>query len=143
MTAIGAALTATDPDNDTLTFSVGGDDASFFSISSDNSNAIRSGQLQITQALIDNTRSNYSIRVIADDGEGGTAEISGTINAFARISTQVSNNRPVFTDGSSTTRSVAENTVSGANIGIAVGATDADIGDTLTYTLGGTDACIV
>ena len=40
----------------------------------------------------------------------------------------------------STTRAVAENTVSGVNIGSAVSATDADSGDTLTYTLGGTDA---
>ena len=47
--------------------------------------------------------------------------------------------RPVFTAGSSTTRSVAENTASGVNIGSAVGATDAD-NDTLTYSLGGTDA---
>ena len=37
-------------------------------------------------------------------------------------------------------RSVAENTGAGANIGAPVGATDADTGDTLTYTLGGEDA---
>ena len=137
---IDDALTATDPDGDMLTFSVGGDDASYFSISSDNSNAIRSGQLQVTQALIDNTRINYSIKVIADDGEGGTAEISGTIDAFARTSEQTTNNRPVFTDGNSTTRSVAENTAAGVNIVNPVGATDADNDDTLTYTLSGTDA---
>ena len=138
--AIGAALTATDPDNDTLTFSVEGSNASFFSIISDNSNAIRSGQLQVTQALIDDTRNNYSINVIADDGEGGTAEIAGTIDVFARISTQTTNNSPVFTDGNSTTRSVAENTAAGENIGDPVVATDADSDDILTYTLGGTDA---
>ena len=50
------------------------------------------------------------------------------------------NNAPVFTAGSSTTRSIAENTASGVNIGSPVAATDADTGDTLTYTLGGTDA---
>ena len=49
------------------------------------------------------------------------------------------NNAPVFTEGDSTTRAVAENTASGENIGAPVAATDAD-GDTLTYTLGGTDA---
>ena len=47
---------------------------------------------------------------------------------------------PVFTEGTSTTRSVAENTASGQNIGAAVTATDADMSDTLTYTLAGTDA---
>ena len=46
---------------------------------------------------------------------------------------------PEFTEGTSTTRAVAENTASGTNIGTAVAATDAD-GDTLIYTLGGTDA---
>ena len=50
------------------------------------------------------------------------------------------NNAPVFTEGTTTTRSVAENTASGQNIGAAVTATDADTSDTLTYTLGGTDA---
>ena len=49
------------------------------------------------------------------------------------------NNAPIFTDGTSTTRSVAENTASSTNIGTAIAATDADGGDTLRYTLGGTD----
>ena len=52
----------------------------------------------------------------------------------------VTNNAPVFTDGASTTRTVAENTAANTNIGSAIAATDADTGDTLTYTLGGTDA---
>ncbi len=50
------------------------------------------------------------------------------------------NNAPVFTDGTSTTRSIAENTAANTNIGTAIAATDADSGDTLTYTLSGTDA---
>ena len=50
-----------------------------------------------------------------------------------------SNNAPVFTEGITATRAVAENTASGVNIGNPVSATDAD-NDTLTYTLGGTDA---
>ena len=142
---IGAALTATDPDNDTLTYSVvdndddgvddGVDDGSFFSIDS-------SGQLKVTQAFIDDSVTTYSIKVIADDGNGGTAEIAGRVTASGRISTQVTNNTPVFTDGSSTTRSIAENTASGVNIGTPVGATDADTGDTLTYTLG-RDRCSI
>ena len=143
---IGDPITATDPDNDTLTYSVvdndddgvddGVDDGSFFSIDS-------SGQLKVTQAFIDDSVTTYSIKVIADDGNGGTAEIAGTVLARGRISTQVTNNTPVFTDGSSTTRSIEENTASGQNIGTPVGATDADTGNTLTYTLGGTDAAFV
>ena len=50
------------------------------------------------------------------------------------------NNAPAFTDGNATARSVAENTATGTDIGAAVAATDADSGDTLTYSLGGTDA---
>ena len=49
------------------------------------------------------------------------------------------NSAPVFTDSTSTTRSIAENTISGVNIGSAVSATDVD-NDTLTYSLSGTDA---
>ena len=49
------------------------------------------------------------------------------------------NNAPEFTEGTSTTRSVAENTASSRNIGTAIAATDANSGDTLRYTLGGTD----
>ncbi len=56
------------------------------------------------------------------------------------IDIDIDNNPPVFSDGDSTTRSIAENTASGQNIGDAVAATDADTDDTLTYSLGGTDA---
>ena len=49
------------------------------------------------------------------------------------------NNIPTFTDGESTTRSIAENTAYGENIGNAVAAIDAD-NDTLTYSLSGMDA---
>ena len=47
---------------------------------------------------------------------------------------------PVFSDGASATRSVAENTAAGENVGAALTATDTDAGDTLTYTLEGADA---
>ena len=131
--SIGTPITAADADNDTLEYTVGGDDASLFDIDSS------SGQLKVTTALINDSSSSYSIKVIANDGNGGTAEIPGTIYV-TRVSTQVTNNTPVFTDSNPTTRSIAENTASGQNIGTSVGATDADTGDTLTYTLGGTDA---
>ena len=132
---IGTPIIATDADGDTLTYSVGGDDASFFSIVSVNG----LGQLKVTQALINDSSFSYSIQVIANDGNGGTAEIEGTVYV-TRVSTQQSNNTPVFTDNNPTTRSIAENTASGVDIGTPVGATDADTGDILTYTLDGTDA---
>ena len=56
-----------------------------------------------------------------------------------------SNSAPVFTEGASATRSFNETlgnaaVATGSNIGMAVDATDMDAGDTLTYTLEGTDA---
>ena len=50
----------------------------------------------------------------------------------------VVNSEPTFDDGDSTTRSVAENSDAGANVGAAVAATDTDGGDVLTYALSGT-----
>ena len=130
-TNIGSAVSATDTDNDTLTYSLGGTDAALFSIVS------TSGQLQTSAALDSETKSSYSVTVSVSDVRGGTDSITVTINV-----TDVSegaNIAPVFTDGTSTTRTVAENTAANTNIGSAVSATDAD-SDTLTYTLGGTDA---
>ena len=131
---IGSAVTATDADNDTLEYSVGGDDASYFSIDSS------SGQLQVTQALIDGTSSSYSIKVIASDGNGGSAEISGTIYV-TRVLRQVLNSAPEFDEGSTATRSVDKGTYPSQDLGDPVSATDAD-DDTLEYSLGGTDAAL-
>ena len=130
--SIGDPVTASDDDSDTLTYSLGGTDAGLFDIDSE------SGQLKVTQALIDGTSSQYSITVIANDDYEGTAQITGTIYV-TRQATQMANNAPVFADDS-TTRSVEENTASGENIGDPITATDADADDTLTYSLEGTDA---
>ena len=61
------------------------------------------------------------------------------VNTNVNIDINLNNNIPVFTEGDSTTRSVAENTASGVNIGSTVSATDTD-NHTLTYSLSGTDA---
>ena len=52
--------------------------------------------------------------------------------------TAATNTAPVFSS-SNVSREIAENTAAGQNVGAAVTATDADAGDTLGYTLGGTD----
>ena len=131
---IGAAVTATDADtSDTLTYTLGGTDASSFSINNS------TGQLQTSAALDYETKSSYAVTVSVSDGNGGADSINVTINV-TDVDEQPTNSAPTFTEGTSTTRSVAENTASGQNIGAAVTATDADTSDTLTYTLGGTDA---
>ena len=66
-------------------------------------------------------------------------QLAKSTNLPLEIISPLANSAPVFTESSSTTRSVAENTATGVNIGSAVAATDAD-NDTLTYTLGGTNA---
>ena len=129
---IGAPVSATDADNDTLTYTLGGTDAASFSIVN------TSGQLRTRAALDYETKNAYSVRVSVSDGNGGTDSINVTIN-ITDVNETPTNNAPVFTNGTSTTRAVAENTASGQNIGAPVSATDAD-NDTLTYTLGGTDA---
>ena len=83
----------------------------------------------------------YTLVLMATSGAGDRALATTQTLTITVIDVDEppANNAPVFTEGESTTRSVAENTASGENIGAPVAATDAD-GDTLTYTLGGTDA---
>ena len=71
------------------------------------------------------------------DGEGsGKSAMMATANAVTSV--------PEFQDAGGNaitedTRSVDENMGSGENVGTPVAATDANTGDTLAYTLGGTD----
>ena len=124
--AIGDPVTATDPEGNTLTYSLGGTDADAFDIDSD------SGQLRTSAALDYETRSSYSVTVVAEDSEGASASIEVTI--------AVTNaNEPPSFDPTDNMRSVAENTEPGQAIGDPVTATDPE-GNTLTYSLGGTDA---
>ncbi len=125
--AIGNAITATDPDDgDSLVYLLGGADADHFAIDSG------SGQLQTKGALDYESQDSYVVTVIAADGAGLWAGLDVTITV-----TDVEE-APAFA-AASITRQVAENTAAGANIGSPVTATDSD-GDSLTYTLGGTDA---
>ena len=71
---------------------------------------------------------------------GGASSVTvGVLLRPAPAAVSRSQNRAPAFPGSSTTRSVDENSASGANVGAAVRATDAD-GDPLTYSLTGTDA---
>ena len=125
--AIGDPVTATDPEGNTLTYSLGGTDADAFDIDA------TIGQLRTSAALDYETRSSYSVTVVAEDSEGASDSIEVT------IAVTNANEPPAF-DSTSTTRSVAENADPGHDIGDPVAATDPDSGDTLTYLLGGPDA---
>ena len=66
-------------------------------------------------------------------------EAPSTPVATSGVDTTPANNAPEFA-AATDTREVVENTGADENIGAPVEATDADAGDTLTYTLGGADA---
>ena len=60
---IGAAVAATDAENDTLTYTLGGDDMASFTIDG------ATGQLMTMAALDFETKASYSVTVTASDGE--------------------------------------------------------------------------
>ena len=75
-TSVGAVVTATDADNDTLTYSLEGTDAASFEIDSG------TGQIKtVTGVTYDHeaTQNTYSVTVKAADGNGGSDTIAVTI----------------------------------------------------------------
>ena len=82
---------------------------------------------------------SYDVEVRAKNAEGASDWSNpgnGATNAPG------ANNPPVFTDGTSATRSVSASAPTGTSIGLPVTATDADSGDILTYSLEGRDAAL-
>lgn len=125
------AVVATDADGDTLTFSLSGTDSTLFAVSS-------TGVVTFTAApdfevpADANADNVYNFTVAVDDGNNGTASQNIAVTV---TDVNDNNSSPVITSGASA--SVAENQTSA----ISVVATDAD-GDTLTYSLSGTDASL-
>ena len=71
---VGAAVSASDAENDTLRYTLEGADVGSFGIDSG------SGQLRTSAALDHESKSSYAVRVKADDNKGGTATIDVTVN---------------------------------------------------------------
>ena len=129
-TLIGLPVAATDADTgDTVTYSLEGRDAPSFDINETN------GQLRTKSGITLLVGTTYTVTVVADDTKD-TTSIAVSIEATAAPP----NRAPVFSEGASTTRSVREDAATGTNVGSPVTATDADTGDTRTYSLEGTDA---
>ena len=80
---------------------------------------------------------SYDVEVRATNAEGTSDWSNPGIGA---TNAPGANNAPVFPDGASATRSVSASAPAGTSIGLPVAATDADSGDTLTYSLEGRDA---
>ena len=128
-TNVGGAVTATDPDDDTLTYTLSGTDRIRF--------AVNGSTGQITTVANETydyeLKSSYLVHVLAADGNGGTDIMKVTINL-----TNV-NEGQLFADGNSASREMPTGSAAGTNAGDPITAKDLD-GDTLTYTKSGTDA---
>ncbi|MYB01006.1 hypothetical protein F4X90_15230, partial [Candidatus Poribacteria bacterium] len=130
--SIGSPVVATDANNDTLTYQLSGTDAAAFEIDS------TTGQLKTKAAHNYNTKAAYTVTVTVSDGTL-IDETTVTINVISTETETPTNSSPSFVDGNHTSRTVAENTETGVNIGTPITATDVD-NDALTYTLSGPDA---
>ena len=97
-----------------------------------------SGSLEHTITGLTN-EVEYDVQVRAVDAVGNGPWSASAIGTPAPGQDGTTNAAPVFTEGTRTVRSVAENVTAGTNLGSPVEATDAD-DDTLTYTLSGVDA---
>ena len=105
-----------------------------------------SGWTEVTNTTITGTTvtvdgltpsTSYDVEVRAKNAEG----TSGWSNPGNGATNEPgANNPPVFSDGASATRTVSASSPTGTPIGEPVTATDADTGDTLTYSLEGRDA---
>ena len=148
-TNVGNAVTAGDDDThhaDTLTYSLSGPDADSFTIIRGNdvpNSGDVGGQIQVgddTKLDFESDKKTYMVTVTATDGSGASdsIDVTITVNDVPEPPMLVDTTDPEFASAT-TTRSVAENTAAGEDIGDPVEATDLD-GDTLTYALGGDDA---
>ena len=124
-----AEYTASDPNSRQISWQpLSGDDAVKFSLSPTGALSFRSPPDHETPG--DQDRNNdYEVTITA---RGGTE--TGSLNVTVYVNDV--NEAPTFSSGQ-TTRSVAENTGSGQDVGAPVEASDPDDGDSLTYVLGG------
>ena len=84
------------------------------------------------------TQATYSVAVTAEDPEGASVTVAVTVN-LTDVEEAAPNQSPTFDEGDSATRSLAENSPAGENVGAPLIATDPD-DDTLIYSLSGDDA---
>ena len=138
---VGDPVTATDADEDLLSYTLsGGADKDAFKV------VLGSGQITVgddTKLDFEGNQTTYTIEVKAEDPFGLSDIIVVIITVTDVDEPPVlglvpGNTAPKFA-AAAYTREVAENTASGENIGDPVRATD-DEGDALTYSMSGADA---
>ena len=137
------------------TFSVGTHSYTIDAVSVDDSTVSSAGHLvfSLTSALTAAERDKLVLHVGSNTFAFSAAGYGASTHNYSWIGTSLDwlststvtlrlrapNNAPVFADAS-VTREVAENSAVGTDVGAVVTATDADSGDTLEYSLEGTDA---
>ena len=99
---VGAVVTATDADNDTLTYSLEGTDAAKFTVNSS------SGQLRTRagERYDREAKASYSVRVKADDGMGGADTIAVTITLANAVEIPLAPGMPAVSATSGSTTSL-------------------------------------
>ena len=123
---------ATDPDGDSITYSLGGTDVNFFNIDAASGAVSFKAAPAYQEPLDSDNDNNYHLTIFARDTLGNQAQLALSVLVTS------ANAKPTFTNASPGTISIPENTSTDSIIYTA-SATDLD-GDTLTYTLGGTDS---
>ena len=123
--AFGDPVTAVDPDDDVLTYSLSGADAGAFEIDGS------SGQLRVgaSTTLDYETRTGYAFEVVASDGD---------LTARRTVNITVTNRAPEFAESGDLSLSVLENRPGNISDGVA-SASDPGGGE-VTYSLDGADA---
>ena len=136
------SATASNPDRDIhgwiISVEPGGGGGDFFDIDDD-------GVLTFTQPpdyedpADENGDNTYSFTIVAYDTNPPSGRRPGRTSFSVRVTVADVNEPPEFSVETAS-RTIAENTTTGADIGAPVTAADPDTGDTPAYTLGGTDA---
>ena len=128
--AIGDRVTANDPENDPLTYSLNGTDNQSFRINS------TTGQISTYAPLDHETKDTYYLAVQVRDGKNldGIPDSQWDHSIDVTINVNDVNEPPVFDADAPTSLNVLENTAARVNIGGPITATDPE-GDTLTYLL--------
>ena len=88
---------------------------------------------------VDGDVDNYLRATASYTDPEGSGKSAQAVSVNQVQAAPVINLHPIFSDGTTTTRSVAENSPQGTNVGTAISATDGE-DDSLTYTLSGADA---
>ena len=141
-TNIGDPIVASDPESNTLTYSLSGTDSALFSVGA-STGQIRVGASTVLdhESPADSGNDNvYELTVQVTDGKNvdGSSDTSVDDSIIVTITVRNVNEPPEF-DSSGVELEVAENTATNSNIGDPIAAVDPEDGD-VTYSLTGASA---